>query len=63
MWSVYLFIVYYTPKLFKLVAVGTFTGVFLGLFLSVLSLIAAWVWPGVPYLFSSAQLHAWGLTE
>lgn len=63
MWSVYLFIVYFTPKLLKLVGVGVFGGVFLGSFLSVLSLIVTWVWPGVPYLFSNEQLHVWGLTE
>jgi hypothetical protein len=67
MWSflldTYLFIVYYTPKLLKLVAAGTFIGVFIGLSLSALSLIAAWLWPGTLYIYSDAQLAAWGLTE
>ena len=63
LWDVYLCIVYFGPKVLKLLAVGAFGGVFLGSFLSVLSLIAAWIWPGVPYMLSNEQLHAWGLTE
>ena len=59
----YLFIVYHFPKVLKLVALGVFGGVFLGLFLSVVSLIVAWWWPGVPYIYSDAQLTEWGLTE
>ncbi len=63
LWGPYLFIVYFGPKVLRLVAVGVFGGVFLGSFLSVISLIVSWYMPGVPYVYSTAQLHDWGLTE
>lgn len=57
LWDVYLFIVYFTPKVMKLLGLGVFTGAFLGSCLSVISLIVSWVWPGVPYVYSHALLH------
>jgi uncharacterized membrane protein len=63
LWTPYLFIVYHFPKVLKLVALGVFGGVFLGLFLSVVSLIVAWLWPGVPYIYSPERWREWGLTE
>lgn len=62
LWAPYLFIVFYAPKVLKLLAVGVFGGVFLGCILSLVSLIAAWMWPGTTYIFSAVVLSGWGLT-
>lgn len=63
LWAPYLFIVYFGPKVLRLVGVGVFTGVFLGLFASVVSLIVCWCIPGLPYVYSTAQLRDWGFVE
>lgn len=63
LWDLYLFVVFYTPKLIKALGVGVFGGAFLGLCLSTISLIVTWVWPGATYIYSDAQLHEWGFLE
>ena len=63
LWAPYLFIVYFGPKVLKLLAVGVFGGVFLGSFLSLISLVVTWYMPGVPYIFSTALLLALGFVE